>query len=64
LPTALFAGAGFKGKALPGRIILGWRRVADQATEIKEMFLGRGAFFQRNRAPFGDKFLGRHKLSF
>ncbi len=32
--------------------------MADQAAQIKEMLLGRGALFKRGGFPFSDKFSG------
>ena len=45
---------------VPGRVGLGWRRLAEQATQVDEVLLGRGAFFQLGGPPLRYEFVWCH----
>ena len=65
-PTAaagVLAGAALKAVALPARIVLRGRRLAQQPAEVDEMLVRGGTLFQFGRPPFGDKLLGVHLVS-
>lgn len=53
--AALLARAGFESELGAGGVAFGGRGVAHQAAHVDEMFLGGGTFFQRGRAPLGNK---------
>ncbi|MDE0070733.1 MAG: hypothetical protein OXO48_13530 [Caldilineaceae bacterium] len=61
--AAVLARTALEAVALAGGVVLGWRRLVEQAAEVDEMLLGGGALFELGGAPLGDEVVLVHLWS-